>query len=53
MRATRRGPASVVTGSKLLVCSFFSQIEGDYFAILGLPLLSLLAALREHGVIGS
>jgi septum formation protein len=31
----------------------FSQIEGDYFAILGLPLLSLLAALREHGVIGS
>ncbi len=27
----------------------FSQIEGDYFAILGLPLLGLLELLREHG----
>lgn len=27
----------------------FSRIDGDYFAILGLPLLGLLSLLREHG----
>jgi len=27
----------------------FEQIDGDYFATLGLPLLPLLAALRAHG----
>ena len=31
---------------------FFSHIDGDYFAILGLPLIPLLSALREQGVIG-
>lgn len=31
----------------------FSQIAGDYFAILGLPLIELLAFLRERGVIVS
>ncbi len=30
----------------------FSSIEGDFFAILGLPLLPLLAFLREHQVVG-
>lgn len=30
---------------------FFSHITGDYFAILGLPLVPLLSALREQGVI--
>ena len=30
----------------------FSRIEGDYFAILGLPLLELLQFLREAGVLG-
>ncbi|HEX5327968.1 MAG TPA: Maf family protein [Acetobacteraceae bacterium] len=29
----------------------FEQIEGDYSAILGLPLLPLLAFLRQHGMI--
>jgi septum formation protein len=29
----------------------FSKIEGDYFAILGLPLLGLLDLLRRHGVL--
>ncbi len=29
----------------------FSKIEGDYFAILGLPLLGLLDLLRRHGAV--
>lgn len=29
----------------------FSKIEGDYFSILGLPLLEVLGALRDHGAI--
>ncbi|HEY8948646.1 MAG TPA: nucleoside triphosphate pyrophosphatase [Rhizomicrobium sp.] len=30
---------------------FFSHVAGDYFGILGLPLIQLLSALREQGVI--
>ncbi len=30
---------------------FFDRIDGDYFSIVGLPLLALLAPLREHGVL--
>jgi septum formation protein len=29
----------------------FSRVEGDYFAILGMPLLGLLDVLRRHGAI--
>jgi septum formation protein len=36
-----------------LGAQLFSRIDGDYFAVLGLALLPLLAALREHGVIAS
>ena len=31
----------------------FSQIEGDYFTILGLPLMGLLEMLRQTGVLSS
>lgn len=30
--------------------SLFSKIDGDYFDILGLPLMPLLSILREHGL---
>ena len=34
-----------------LGAQLFSRIDGDYFAILGLPLLPLLGFLRNHGVV--
>ena len=36
-----------------LGAQLFEHIEGDFFSILGLPLLPLLAILREHGVVPS
>jgi len=31
----------------------FDRIEGDFFSILGLPLLEVLAALRKEGLLAS
>lgn len=36
-----------------LGAQLFSAIEGDFFSILGLPLLPLLDVLRDHGVVPS
>lgn len=36
-----------------LGAQLFSRIEGDYFAILGLPLMGLLDLLRSRGEIGA
>ncbi len=36
-----------------LGAQLFSNIEGDFFSILGLPLLPLLDLLRNHGVVPS
>ena len=34
-----------------LGAQLLAEIEGDWFAVLGLPLMPLLAFLREHGLV--
>jgi predicted house-cleaning NTP pyrophosphatase (Maf/HAM1 superfamily) len=33
--------------------NWLTLFVGDYFTVLGLPLLPLLAFLRQHGVVGT
>jgi septum formation protein len=53
---TRAGPAVTETVGAYqlegLGIQLFESIDGDYFTIIGLPLLAVLGELRERGVVG-
>ncbi len=53
--ASGKGVCATVGGYRLEDhgAQLFERVEGDWFAIMGLPLLPLLAFLRAHGVVGS
>ena len=48
---SRCAGASAATGSKGMGAQLFDRIEGSHFAVLGMPLLPLLAYLRERGLL--
>lgn len=55
-RYLERGGESLLSGVgcyqlENMGAQLFARVDGDYFAILGLPLIPLLSALREQGVI--
>lgn len=53
LEITGEEACSTVGGYKLegLGVQLFSRVQGDYFTVLGMPLLPLLDFLRGHGVI--
>ncbi|HLF58673.1 MAG TPA: Maf family protein [Alphaproteobacteria bacterium] len=54
LKAMGPGVLDVVGGYEIegLGAQLFTKISGDFFSILGLPLLPLLDFLRGHGVVG-
>jgi septum formation protein len=55
LRSVGNAALSSVGGYQIegLGAQLFASIDGDYFTVLGLPLLPLLDILREHGVLRS
>jgi septum formation protein len=55
LQAMGRDALSTVGGYHLegIGAQLFADVDGDYFSILGLPLLPLLQVLREHGLLPS
>lgn len=53
LQATGKAVCEIVGGYQLegLGSQLFADVDGDYFTILGLPLLPLLDILREQGVL--
>ena len=50
-RGTESSPASAATRRRAWGAQLLAEIKGDWFAVLGLPLMPLLGFLREHGLV--